>query len=136
MYFCDRILSRFRSRDTRYKERKTKEPLSAIFTAIDETFALLMIYNKMDRWENIPHPATLEISEVSKQRKWKNTVEKKFCSRTRGSYNRWKDEGKKMYNALVHRIEELRKDPATGSDFEQKLMVKWIIEKKQRMEKI
>ena len=45
VYFCDRILSRLRSRDTRYKERKTKEPMSAIFTASDEAFALLMIYN-------------------------------------------------------------------------------------------
>ena len=129
-YFCDRILSRLQSRDTRYKERKTKEPLSEIFTASDEAFAVLMIYNEMDRWENIPDPAALEILELSKKRKWKNTVEKKFCSATRGSSDGWKDEGKKMFNALVHNIEELRKDPATGSDFEQKLMVKWIIEKR------
>ena len=67
MYFCDRILSQLRSRDTRYKERKTKEPLvSVIFTASDEAFALLMIYNEIDRWENIPDLATLEATEVLK----------------------------------------------------------------------
>ena len=41
-----------------------------------------------------------------------------------------------MYNALVQKIETLRKDPATGSGFEHKLMVRWLIEKKQLMEKI
>ena len=61
---------------TKYKERKTKEPLSAIFTPIDEAFALMIINNKMDRWENVPDPAILEAMEVSKKRKWKNTVEK------------------------------------------------------------
>ena len=59
-YFCDRILSRLRPRDTKYKERTTKEPLSAIFTPSDEAFALMIIYNEIDRWESIPDPATLE----------------------------------------------------------------------------
>ena len=52
-YFFDRIMSRIRPRDTKYKDRKTKEPLSAIFTPSDEAFALLIIYNEIDRWENI-----------------------------------------------------------------------------------
>ena len=81
-YFCDRILSRLRPRDTKYKERKTKEPLSAIFTPSDEAFALMIIYYKIERWENIPDPATLEAMEVSEKRKWKNTVEKiLFCNK-------------------------------------------------------
>ena len=129
-YFCDRILSRLRSRDTKYKERKTRVPLSNIFTASDEAFALLMIYNEIDRWDNIPDPATLEVMEVTNRRKWKNTVEKKFCSAKRGSCDGWKDDGKKMYNDLVKKIEKLRKNPDTGSEFEHKLMVKWLIEKK------
>ena len=104
-------------------------PLSNIFTASDEAFALLMIYNEIDRCDNIPDPATLEVTEVSKKRKWKNTVEKKFCSAKRGSCDGWKDDGEKMYNDLVKRIEKLRKDPDTGSEFEHKLMVKWLNEK-------
>ena len=75
-YFFDRIMSRIRPRDTKYKDRKTKEPLSAIFTPSDEAFALLIIYNEIDRWENIPDPVSLETTEVTKKRKWKNTVEK------------------------------------------------------------
>ena len=75
-YFCDRILSRLRPRDTKYRERKTKEPLSAIFTPSDEAFAMMIIYNEKNRWENIPDPATLEATEVSKKHKWKNAVEK------------------------------------------------------------
>ena len=31
----------------------------------------------------------------------------------------------KMYNALVQKIKALRKDSATGSGFEHKLMVRW-----------
>ena len=130
-YFFDRIVSRLRPRDTKYKDRRTKEPLSAIFTPSDEAFALLIIYNEIERWENIPDPVSLETTEVSKKRKWKNTVEKKFCSATRGSMDGWKDEGKKLYYALVENIERLRKDPVTGSDFEHKLMVKWMIEKRE-----
>ena len=95
-YFCDRILSRLRPRDTKYKERKTKEPLSAIFTPSDEAFALMIHYNELDRWENIPDPDTLEAMEVSKKRKWKNTVEKKFCSSTRGCTDGWEEEGKQI----------------------------------------
>ena len=63
-------------------------------------------------------------------------MEKKFCSAKRGSCDGWKDDGKKMYNDLVKRIEKLRKNPDTGSEFEHKLLVKWLIEKKKRMEKI
>ena len=92
-YFCDRILSRLRPRDTKYKERKTKEPLSAIFTPSDEAFALMILYNELDRWENISDPDTLEVMEVSKKRKWKNTVEKKFCSSTRGCADGWEEGG-------------------------------------------
>ena len=103
--------------------------MSAIFTASDEAFGLLMIYNEIDRWENIPDLATLEAMEVSKKRKWKNTVEKKFCSTTRGSSYGWKDEVEKMYYALVEKMETLRKSPVTGSDFEHKLMVRWLIKK-------
>ena len=44
-------------------------PLSNIFTASDEAFALLMIYNEIDRWDNIPDPATLEVMEVTNRRK-------------------------------------------------------------------
>ena len=36
-----------------------------------------------------------------------------------------------MYYALVENIESLRKDPVTGSEFEHKLMVKWMIEKRE-----
>ena len=130
-YFFDRIMSRIRPRDTKYKDRKTKEPLSAIFTPSDEAFALLIIYNEIDRWENIPDPVSLETTEVTKKRKWKNTVEKKFCSATRGSTDGWKVEGKKLYYALVENIQRLRKDPITGSEFENKLMIKWLIKKKE-----
>ena len=75
---------------------------------------------------------------MSKKRKWKNTVEKKFCSTTRGSSYGWKDEWGGMYYALVvEKIETLRKNSVTGSDFEHKLMVRWLIgKKKQLMEKI
>ena len=73
---------------------------------------------------------------MSKKRKWKNTVEKKSCLAKRGSCDGWKDDWKKMHNNLVKRIEKLRKDPDTGSEFEHKLMVKWLIEKKKRTEKI
>ena len=124
-------MSRLRPRDTKYKDRRTKEPLSAIFTPSDEAFALLIIYNEIERWENIPDPVSFERIEVSKKRKWKNNVEKKFCSTTRGSSDGWKDEGKKLYYALVENIERLRKDPVTGSEFEHKLMVKWLIEKRE-----
>ena len=130
-YFFDRIMSRIRPRDTKYKDRKTKEPLSAIFTPSDEAFALLIIYNEIERWENIPDPVSLKTTEVSKKRRWKNTVEKKFCSATRGIMDGWKDEGKKLYYALVENIERLRKDPVTGSEFEHKLMIKWLIEKRE-----
>ena len=130
-YFFDRIVSRLRPRDTKYKDRRTKEPLSAIFTPSDEAFALLIIYNEIERWENIPDPVSFERIEVSKKRKWKNNVEKKFCSTTRGSSDGWKDEGKKLYYALVENIERLRKDPVTGSEFEHKLMVKYLIEKRE-----
>ena len=57
-------------------------------------------------------------------------MEKKICSAKRGSCDGWKDDGKKMYNDLVKKIEKLRKNPDTGSEFEHKLMVKWLIEKK------
>ena len=130
-YFGDKILSRLRPRDTKYKGRKIKEPPSTNFTPSDEAFVLLMIYKEIDRWKNIPDPATLETTEVSKKPKQKNTVEKKLCSATRGSSDGWKEEGKQMYFALVGKIERtLRKDPFTGSDFEHKLMEKWLIEKK------
>ena len=36
-----------------------------------------------------------------------------------------------MYYALVENIQRLRKDPITGSEFENKLMIKWLIEKKE-----
>ena len=56
--------------------------------------------------------------------------EQKFRSATRGNSDGWKEEGKQMYFALVEKIKTLRKDPVTGSDFEHRLMVKWLIEKK------
>ena len=34
-----------------------------------------------------------------------------------------------MYFALVEKLKTLREDPITGSDFEHKLMVKWLSEK-------
>ena len=60
----------------------------------------------------------------------KYRADKKLCSATRGSSNGRKEEGKQMYFSLVEKIETLRKDLVTGSDFEHKLMVKWFIEKK------
>ena len=101
-----------------------------------EAFALLKIYNEMDSDGKIFRIWLLWRQRRYKKKKVEEYREKKFCSTTRGSSDGWKDEGKKMYNALVHKIKELRKDPATGRDFEQKLMVRWIIEKKQLMEKI
>ena len=109
--------------------------MNAIFTTSDEAFALMIIYNKIERWENIPDPATLEAMEVSKKRKWKNSVEK-FCSATRESSNGWKEEGKQMYYKLVKNIEKLRKDPITGGDFEHKLVVKWVSKKQDLLAEI
>ena len=49
--FCDSILSRMRPGDTKFRERKTKKPLSAIFTPSDEAFAFMVVYNEKEWWE-------------------------------------------------------------------------------------
>ena len=52
-----------------------------------------------------------------------------FGSATRGSSDGWKHEGKQRFFLLVEKIKTLREDPVTGSNFEHKLMVKWLSEK-------
>ena len=64
----------------------------------------MIIYNKIERWENIPDPATLEAMDATKK-------QKKSCSATRGTADGWKEEGKQMYYRLVKNIKKLREDP-------------------------
>lgn len=45
-YFCGRILSRMRPRETKFRDRKIRDPLSAIFIPADEAFPLMIIYDK------------------------------------------------------------------------------------------
>ena len=60
-YFCDRILSRMRSQQTKFRDRKTKIMLSDIFTPPDEAFALMIIYNEQECWDSEREPSTVEM---------------------------------------------------------------------------
>ena len=64
-YFCERILSRLRPIQTRFRVRKEEDLLSTIFTPSDEAFALMIIYNEKDRWDSKPETENTTIDPTS-----------------------------------------------------------------------
>ena len=108
-YFLTRILASVNPVQTGFKSHKGKLKISDMFTVSDEAFAILMLHNEYDTWVKFEEN---KVDPTVKKRK------KRFCDADSGRREGWAIEGRLLFSRLCEEIEELRRNPATGSQFE------------------
>ena len=97
------------------KEVGYKDFISKVYTVSDEAFAILVILNYEQRWQNVVEFPTKERKKLSTDKlyqcKWTN-CRKGYAHMT------WDKEGIDTYNDLVTNISSLREDKLTGYKLE------------------
>ena len=90
---------------TEFKRRRHKEKLKSIFTATDEAFALLFLYNDYESWNN---------SGSGKK------TRKRFTDSRIGNKEGWSYEGRMLFGKLVEEVKKRREEEASA-EIEQEL---------------
>ena len=100
-YFFERIVGAIRSKHTNFRRRKSREKISDIFTASDEAYALLFLYNEYHCWTSTTAART----------------KKRFTNSKLGCKQGWNYTGRKLYQYLFNEVVERRRK-ASGTAFE------------------
>ena len=104
-YFIKTLLSEVQPKRTRYKRARGQETISKCFTASDEAFALIVLDNELNVWDQ-----QIEKKKGSKCMKSDLRIEKKYMKR-QGSGGKcgWSKKGQKIYKRLTDEIVAQRK---------------------------
>ena len=122
-YFVHRILPAINPGSNNFRQRKTTDLISDIFTVTDEAFGLILLHNEYHVWEDQQgrKGSNKTITNVEKKRK-------RYCDAKSGSREGWMREGKELFTELCLRIVELRKRPETGVRLEEMIREKIVKE--------
>lgn len=141
-YFFGRMVAACNPTQNKFREKKCIHTISNIFPSSDEAFALLVLYNESHRWkvdakkkiqnkrvfgeiENTT--ATQQVDETQQNKKGNESPKKRkrFTDAQSGSREGWSIEGRKLYQDLCIKIDDLRKSQCTGERVEEKLRKKF-----------
>ena len=105
-HFIKTLLSEVQPKRTRYKRARGQETISKCFTASDEAFALIVLDNELNVWDQ-----QIEKKKGSKCMKSDLRIEKKYMKR-QGSGGKcgWSKKGQKIYKRLTDEIVAQRKE--------------------------
>ena len=121
-YFFSRMVTAIHPSGHRFNHDKERKRISEIVSSSDEAFALLVIYNEIDRWKYRVEKNKKEMESVcqnGKRKRASGEPPKKFNNASSGDKDGWSNEGRKLYQDLCKQVEDLRKDPITGKNPEE-----------------
>ena len=134
-YLFSRMVTAIHPSGHSFHREKGMKRISEIFSSSDEAFALLVIYNEIDRWKYVAKKdrekmvKEVENQEQEQQKKRKrdsNVPAKKFNNASSGEKDGWSEEGRMLYQDLFRDIEDLRNDPSTGNNPEEVLRQQFV----------
>ena len=104
-YFIKTVLSKVQPKRMRYKRLRGQELISKCFTASDKAFALIVLDNKLNVWDQ-----QIKKKKGSKCMKSDLRIKKKYMKR-QGSGGKcgWSKKGQKIYKRLTDEIVAQRK---------------------------
>ena len=111
-YFINRILPAMNPTQSKFKQDKDKKLISEMFSVADEAFALVVLFNEYDVWEE---------QIIAEDEGRQPAKKKRFCDSKSGRRDGWKREGKNLFFKLCMEVEKLRSDPETGKELEEKV---------------
>ena len=134
-YFFSRMVVGCNATTHEFRHGKAKKRVSKIFSVSDEAYALLVIYNEVHRWKvdaekdankrvvgTIQNRTPEQQGQSGEKRKRESPRERKrFTDSGSGDKEGWSLEGRKLYQELCKRIEELRQIPCTGEMIEERM---------------
>ena len=124
VYMVENFLSSVNAEQNNYRGSTRKVAnLSEVFTVSDEAFALLLVDNYWEKWENVLKKDTLEKEKKADKSLFKARYTDSEAGRNEDGYS---DEGLQKYNELVKMVSEKRNEQKTGEDLEEYLMAHWI----------
>ena len=112
-YFVTRILPAINPTFSDFRRQKGTKLLSEMFTITDEAFGLIMLYNEYNVWDMQQQFKEGLVDEASAK-----IVKKRFIDAKSGKREGWVGGGRTLFNMLCKKIQQLRLDPVTGSEFE------------------
>ena len=120
-YFFSRMVTAIHPSGHRFHHDKWTKKISEIVSSSDEAFALLVIYNEIDRWKYRAKKNREEmviqvenLQQKGKRKRSSGEPPKKFNNASSGDKDGWSEEGRRLYQDLFRAIEALRNDPTTG----------------------
>lgn len=129
-YFVSRMLPSINPKKVNFSKECSNKSISEIFSVSDEAFALLLLYNEHHVWvDNMrtgEESVDSEDEGTSKTRKKKKR--KRFCDPSSGRKQGWEWRGKKLYNTLCKKVQQLREDKSTGEALEKMMMERFQLE--------
>ena len=113
-YFLCRILSAINPACSNFKQRKTTDLISDIFSVTDEAFGLIVIYNEYHVWENLRSRKIGGGGDATVLKK-----RKRYCDANSGRRDGWMKEGQVLFDKLCRKVHDLREKPETGRELEE-----------------
>ena len=111
LYFLG-LLAKVNAQRTKFKTLKSNKLISEIFTPSDEAFALLVLENEYEGWEE-------QYRKKKQGLKGKELfIKKKFCDGRSGNKDGWTTKGLRSYTLLVEEVTIRRRQT---KEFEEKL---------------
>ena len=106
-YFIKNLLSRVQPKRTRFRMLQGHHPISQLFTASDEAFALIILDNELHVWDQ-----QIEMKRGSRCRKIDLRMRKKCIAKgsKNSSQNRWTKAGATIFKILTDETQAQGKD--------------------------
>lgn len=132
-YFFSRMVTKIHPSGHKFDHDKGKKKISEMFLVSDEAFALLIIYNEIERWnyfvkkekEEMMGEVDVRQQSGNKRKRDPDEPRKKFNNASSGDKEGWSQEGRALYQKLCRGITALRSDPITGAGTETTLMAQF-----------
>ena len=132
-YFFSRMVTKIHPSGHKFEHDKGKKKISEMFLVSDEAFALLIIYNEIERWkycvkkekEEMMGEVDVRQQSGNKRKRDPDKPRKKFNNASSGDKEGWSQEGQALYQKLCGGITALRNDPITGAGTETTLMAQF-----------
>ena len=122
-YFLCHILSAINPACSNFKQRKTTDLISDIFSVTDEAFGLMVIHNEYHVWEDIRSRKAGSSGNATELKK-----RKRYCDANSGRRDGWMKEGQLLFDKLCRRVHDLREQPETGRELEEMMRNRFVKE--------
>lgn len=111
-FFVENVLARINPKKSNFQALRTKLKLSEIYTITDEAFALAMVLNQGQIWEELTK---------SEDKREKAKMKKLFTAPQSGGRQSWSAEGRSIFYSICRAVKTLRADKISGDKFESDL---------------